>query len=156
MEISEACDMDFSTKCAGKTKSSSDSIDNIVVESLKMKYLAAIIVATCIVAFVEPMTITPEMTEAFVAMAQSCQKKTGASLFDMARLMYRITISSRTGKCLMSCMMQKVYTLDSKGKFMKEGAMSIATFMTDDDPSKLKIAEEIIDDCAKIDVSDDV
>lgn len=130
--------------------------DNIVVESLKMKYLSAIFVATCIVAFVEPVTITTEMTEAFVTMAQSCQKRTGASFFDMARLMYRLSISSRAGKCLMSCMMQKVFTLDSKGKLMKEGAMSIATFMTDDDPSKMKVAEEIIDDCAVIDVSDDV
>lgn len=51
--------------------------------------------------------------------------------------------------------MQKIHTLDEKGKFEKKSAMFIARVLTNNDSDEMKIAEEIIDNCVGISVPDD-
>lgn len=120
-----------------------------------MKAFAVVVAMACVVELTQSLSITPEMMDKFATMAQDCQRKTGATLWDLANLVQRNPLSTKSGKCLMSCMMQKVYTVDGNGKLVKEGAMLIAYSLTNGDPTEMKIAEEIIDDCVELDVSDD-
>lgn len=120
-----------------------------------MKTFGAIVVIACVVALVQPASISQEMKEKFLVIAQECQGKTGASAEDLANLMQHNPTGTKEGKCLLSCIMEKVDTIDSNGKLNKEGAMHIAMAMTKNDPAEMKIAEEIIDSCVGINVSDD-
>lgn len=89
-------------------------------------------------------------------MAHDCQNKTGASDEDLAKLMKYNPTGTKEGKCLVACIMQRVRTLDDKGKLNKDSAMRVAMVITNNDPAEMKTAEEVIDACVGIKVSDDV
>lgn len=120
-----------------------------------MKSVAVVFVVACAVAFVQSSSITPEMKAQFIVMAEECQKKTGASADDLATLMNHSAATTMEGKCLGACIMQKINTLDSNGKLDKAGSMAVAMIITKNDPVEMKIAEEVIDACVGLKVSDD-
>lgn len=120
-----------------------------------MNTLGALFIAATVIASVQSAAISQEMKDKFLAVAQECQGKTGASAEDLANLIKHKPTGTKEGKCLLSCIMEKVDTQDSNGKLKKEGAMHIAMAMTKNDPAEMKIAEEIIDSCIGISVSDD-
>lgn len=120
-----------------------------------MKSISAIIVLTCIVALVRSAAISQEMKDKFMALAKDCQGKTGASAEDLANLIKHNPAGTKEGKCLLSCIMTAVDSLDANGKLKKEGAMNIAMAVTANDPAEMKIAEEMIDICSAISVSSD-
>lgn len=120
-----------------------------------MKTVSAIVVVTCVVALVQSAEISQEMKDKFMAIAKDCQGKTGASGEDLANISKHQPTGTKEGQCLLSCIMMSVDTLDGSGKLKKEGAMNIAMAITANDPDQMKIAEEVIDVCVAISVSND-
>lgn len=120
-----------------------------------MKTFAAVFIISCAVVLVQSGSITPEMKAQFIVMAEECQTKTGASANDLATLMNHSAAVTKEGKCLSACIMQKMNSLDSNGKLDKAGSMAVAMIITKNDPAEMKIAEEVIDACVGLKVSDD-
>lgn len=118
-----------------------------------MKTVATVIFMACVVALVQ--SGPQEVTMKLLNFAQACQEKVGASTDDMANLIKKEPPTTKEGKCLIACVWQSVGSLDSNGKFKKEGAMAISKEITNNDPEHMKIAEEIVNSCAGISVSDD-
>ncbi|XP_061402796.1 general odorant-binding protein 28a-like [Musca vetustissima] len=87
--------------------------------------------------------------------AQECKTEVGATDVDIEDLVGRKPASTMEGKCLRSCLMKKFEVMDASGKFVAEAALKHAEKVTDGNADKMKVASEIINACANIDVSSD-
>lgn len=120
-----------------------------------MKTFGSFLILVAIVAAIKSASVTKDVQEQYMVIAKECQRSIGASDADLADLMNHNPSKSKEGKCMLSCIMKKVDSQDSNGKLKKEGAMNIAMTVTQNDPAEMKIAEEIIDSCVGISVSND-
>ncbi|XP_075157290.1 general odorant-binding protein 28a-like [Haematobia irritans] len=87
--------------------------------------------------------------------AEECKTQVKATDSDLEDMAARKPASTKEGKCLRACLMKKFQVMDSNGKFVPEVAEKHASEMTDGTSDRMKIAREIINACAKIDVSSD-
>ncbi|KAM7349265.1 general odorant-binding protein 28a-like [Cochliomyia hominivorax] len=92
---------------------------------------------------------------AFMSKMDDCKSEVGASDSDIEELVGKKPSSTKEGKCLRYCLMQKYEVMDDKGKFVKDVALTHAHKYTDGSEERMKIAEEIIDTCNGLEVSDD-
>ncbi|XP_061397297.1 general odorant-binding protein 28a-like [Musca vetustissima] len=70
-------------------------------------------------------------------------------------MLERKPASTMEGKCLRACLMKKFEMMDTSGKFATEIALKHAEKVTDGNADKMKVASEIINACANIQVSSD-
>lgn len=125
-----------------------------------MKVFAPIIAFASVVVLVQS-ALDPEIEKHFLSVVDVCRENTeppnlnnigNPGLF----LLNNIRKGIRENKCLLSCVMQGVSLLDSSGKLIKGTGMAIAMGITNNEPDQMKIAEDIMNSCAGISVSDDV
>ncbi|XP_061388772.1 general odorant-binding protein 28a-like [Musca vetustissima] len=86
---------------------------------------------------------------------QECKIEVGATDADIEELVGRNPASTIEGKCLRACLMKKFEVMDASGKFAAEVALKHAEKVTDGNADKMKVASEIINACANIEVSSD-
>ncbi|XP_061397298.1 general odorant-binding protein 28a-like [Musca vetustissima] len=87
--------------------------------------------------------------------AEECKSEVGATDVDIEELVGRKPASTMEGKCLRACLMKKFEVMDASGKFATEVALKHAEKVTDGNADKMKVASEIINACANIEVSSD-
>ncbi|XP_061402800.1 general odorant-binding protein 28a-like, partial [Musca vetustissima] len=86
---------------------------------------------------------------------EECKSEVGASDADIEELVGRKPATTMEGKCLRACLMKKFDVMDVSGKFATEAALKHAEKVTDGNADKMKVASEIINACANIEVSSD-
>ncbi|XP_061388794.1 general odorant-binding protein 28a-like [Musca vetustissima] len=89
------------------------------------------------------------------AKADECKKEVNAKDSDVEELATRKPASTKEGKCLRACLMKKFEVMDENGKFVADVAEKHAAKITDGSAERMKMAREIIDACANIEVSSD-
>ncbi|CAO1399730.1 unnamed protein product [Diamesa hyperborea] len=87
--------------------------------------------------------------EMFKGMAMKCKDQEKATEADLKTMISKKALETKTAKCLGACMLEN-FGLIVDGKMSKEGLMNYAKMMVDEDTEKLKMAEEIGNDCAVI------
>ncbi|XP_005188786.1 general odorant-binding protein 28a-like [Musca domestica] len=87
--------------------------------------------------------------------AGECKTEVGATDADIEELVGRKPASTMEGKCLRACLMKKFEVMDASGKFVTDVALKHAEKVTDGAADKMKVASEIINACAGIEVSSD-
>ncbi|KAH8297948.1 hypothetical protein KR018_002353 [Drosophila ironensis] len=87
--------------------------------------------------------------------AETCVKEVGASDSDLQELVKKQPASTYEGKCLRACVMTKFGLLNASGKLDTEAGHEKAKQYTGNDPAKLKLALEIGDTCAALQVPED-
>ncbi|XP_073828458.1 general odorant-binding protein 28a-like isoform X2 [Musca autumnalis] len=85
--------------------------------------------------------------------AEECKTEVGAADVDMEDMLERKPASTMEGMCLRSCLMKKFEVMDASGKFVSEVALQHAEKVTSGAEDKMKLASEIINACANIEVS---
>lgn len=120
-----------------------------------MKLFTAIVALTSVVALVQSVALPKEMRDQLIAIANDCKGKSGASDEDLSNMLKNVPSDTRGSKCLLSCIMLTAHSLDSNGKLNKEGALALGMALAGNDPAKMKIAEEVVDSCIGIPLSDD-
>ncbi|CAO1399709.1 unnamed protein product [Diamesa hyperborea] len=88
--------------------------------------------------------------EMFKGMAQECKDSQGATdqeVNDMAEGKYPET---RTGKCLAACLQKQFGVVKDEKKLDFDGFMAVAKMGLEEDPDKMKLAEEIARECETI------
>ncbi|KAL7739267.1 hypothetical protein ACLKA6_008735 [Drosophila palustris] len=91
----------------------------------------------------------------FMEYAEPCKAEAGASDSDLDEAIKHLPSSTYEGKCMRACVMKKFNLLDANGKLDTNAGHEKAKQYTGNDPAKLKIALEIGDMCAAINVPDD-
>ncbi|XP_005190166.1 general odorant-binding protein 28a-like [Musca domestica] len=90
------------------------------------------------------------------ARAGECKTEVGATEADIKELMEMKPASTKEGKCLRACLMQKYEVMDASGKFVTSVALKHAEKATNGSADKMKLALEIINACASTQVSSDL
>ncbi|XP_059223617.1 general odorant-binding protein 28a [Stomoxys calcitrans] len=96
-----------------------------------------------------------EAVAKLMSTAEECKKEVNAKDSDLEEMAARKPASTKEGKCLRACLMKKFEVMNSNGKFVPEVAEKHAAKMTDGSADRLKMAREIINACANIEVSSD-
>ncbi|CAO1403010.1 unnamed protein product [Diamesa serratosioi] len=91
--------------------------------------------------------------EMFKGMAMKCKDQEKATDADLQTMVAKKALDTKTAKCLGACMLEN-FGLIVDGKMSKEGLMNYAKMMVDEDSEKLKVAEQICNDCAAISDAD--
>ncbi|XP_005184493.1 general odorant-binding protein 28a [Musca domestica] len=91
----------------------------------------------------------------FMSKGEACKAEVGANDADLGEIIGKKPASTPEGKCLRACIMKKYEVIDANGKFAPAVALKHAQMYTEGAEDKMKIAQEIIDSCAKLSVSDD-
>jgi len=132
-----------------------------------MKLATLLFVCFVSTTFVQAMDLG-DAKEKWMAIANVCIASTGASQDDILKLMKHEPIDSREGKCLFSCMLEKMgvvscnqrlfihrsnlsFSLQLKGSALdRESVMEHAKEMTGGDPEKMQFASAIVDECGHL------
>jgi hypothetical protein len=85
--------------------------------------------------------------------ALECKVNEDASDEDLSRLVSKKPPETKEGKCLMACILEQMGVIDD-GKLSVSGFLEFAKDAVDDDPGKMKIANELSKDCGGIKHSD--
>lgn len=112
--------------------------------------LFALLGAALVLAFDEKVAIAK-----FMEFAKPCKAEVGASDSDMEEATKHLPASTYEGKCMRSCVMKKFNLMDANGKLDTNAGHEKAKQYTGNDPAKLKVALEIGDICAAINVPAD-
>ncbi|XP_034100866.1 general odorant-binding protein 28a [Drosophila albomicans] len=91
----------------------------------------------------------------FMEFAETCKGEVGATDADIEESVKRQPASTYEAKCLRACVMKKFKLMDANGKVDKVAGQEKAKKYTGNDPAKLKLAMEIGDICAALEVPDD-
>ncbi|XP_058974433.1 general odorant-binding protein 28a-like [Musca domestica] len=87
--------------------------------------------------------------------AAECKTEVGATDADIEELVGKKPASTMEGKCLRACLMKKFEVMNDSGKFVSDVALKHAEKVTNGAADKMKVATEIINACAGIEVSSD-
>ncbi|XP_061397303.1 general odorant-binding protein 28a-like [Musca vetustissima] len=122
--------------------------------------MAKLWVALAVMCFVAAVVVRGEFDKAqaiekLKSAAEECKSEVGATDADIEELVGRKPASTMEGKCLRACLMKKFEVMDASGKFATEVALKHAEKVTDGNADKMKVASEIINACANIEVSSD-
>ncbi|XP_073828654.1 general odorant-binding protein 28a-like [Musca autumnalis] len=94
-----------------------------------------------------------EALEKFKTAAEECKSEVGATDADIEEMLGKKPASTMPGKCMRACLMKKFEVMDPSGRFVPEVALKHANKMADGSADKIKLASEIINACANIEVS---
>ncbi|XP_005190165.1 general odorant-binding protein 28a-like isoform X1 [Musca domestica] len=123
-----------------------------------MTKLVATLAVVCIVGavVVQGEFDKKEAIAKFMTKANECKTEVGATDADMEEMHQWKSSSTMEGKCLRACLMKKYQVMDDSGKFVADVAMKHAEKATDGAADKMKVAAEIVNACAGIEVSSEL
>ncbi|XP_065073206.1 general odorant-binding protein 19d [Ochlerotatus camptorhynchus] len=87
------------------------------------------------------------------SMTEECMKQEGASEDDVEAMLEDKTPETKVQKCFLSCCQQQFNISDGK-KFNKEGFLELCGMMFKEDDEKMKIAEEVGEECSTVENED--
>ncbi|CRK97183.1 CLUMA_CG010580, isoform A [Clunio marinus] len=106
------------------------------------------IVIACLACVVKATTMA-EHKQMLMGIAQECKANEDATDDDMGRLVEKKPPTTKEGKCLFACIMEQMDVIQD-GKLSKEGFLEFASVIIDGDAGKMKVAEELANECGAI------
>ncbi|XP_055323163.1 general odorant-binding protein 28a-like [Sitodiplosis mosellana] len=112
-----------------------------------MKFLAVFLIISSVMAVLNAGASNEEKMAAMKKIVMDCAAKENASQADLEELFAKKPATSPTGKCHRACMHETFGTMKDN-KFNPDGFMAMIKMSTDGDEAKMKIAQEVVKDCA--------